>query len=97
MPHRDHSFPVVLEHEPDPADPLRTLAWYRLAGRRYGPFATVDAMEQDLVPRLKRWDTRAREFGGWAWRRAHLELVVTLPEGVPVEGGEWLAPWVRKA
>lgn len=87
---RDHAFPILLEH------PAPDEGWYTLAGIRRGPFATPDALEADLLARLQRWDAHARTLGGWAWRRAHLELVVTLPDNVPVEGGSPLAPWVGR-
>lgn len=88
----DHAFRVELEHVQ--RDDGGTDGYYRLAGERRGPFATPDALEADLLERLGAWNARARELGGWAWRRSTLELVVTVPEGVPVDGGEPLTPWV---
>lgn len=84
---RDRVFRVVLEH------PSAHEGWYTLAGRRRGPYRSPELLEADLLGQVRAWNTRAGELGGWVWRRTHLEVVVTLPEGVPVDGGEALTPW----
>ena len=70
--------------------------WYTLAGQRYGPFYSQEEAEDHLLERIRAWRDRAEALGGWAWRRSHLELVVTLPDEVEVAGGEPLTPWFRK-
>lgn len=87
MPHRDHVFRVRLEHGSNQG-------WYTLAGQRRGPFASPELAEIDLLARIAEWHRAARALGGWVWRRTPLEVVVTLPDHVPVAGAEPLTPWV---
>lgn len=89
MPHVDHAFRLTLQQ-------VDAEGWYALAGTWHGPFATPEAMERDVLAVLAAWRERAEALGGWAWRRTATEIVVTLPEGVQVEGGDPLTPWVRK-
>lgn len=90
MAFRDHVFRVVLEQTDD-------AGYYTLAGQRRGPFPSPELAEADLVDRLGKWRGAARALGGWVWRRTALEIVVTLPDEVPVEGGEPLTPWVPRS
>lgn len=89
MPNIDRVYRVEL----DQVGP--TEGWYTLAGHRRGPFTSPEAMEADLLEVLAAWRARARQLGGWAWRRTATEFVVTLPDSVVVEGGDPLTPWVR--
>jgi hypothetical protein len=74
---RDHVFP--LERHEDHG--------YTLAGQRRGPFASHEAAEVDLLQLLKGWSARAESLGGWCWRKTEREIVLTVPENVPIEGG----------
>ncbi|MEQ1570012.1 MAG: hypothetical protein ABMA64_30540 [Myxococcota bacterium] len=87
MAHRDHLFPVTLEH------PLPGEGWYTLAGTRYGPFRDPDQLDDDLATRVRGWDRYARRFGGWAVRRGYAVVVVTLPDPARIDADG--APWVR--
>src|SRR5690242_3202982 len=60
------------------------------AGEPRGPFEDRSQLERDLAQLIVRWRERARALGG-SVVRAHRDVVlVTLPDGVPCEGGEAL-------
>jgi hypothetical protein len=84
--------------------------WYAIdGGERRGPFPGPMEAERDFLGTFARWRARARELGGFALRATKRIVVVTLPDGVPVEGGEalhvegrtmgpmWLSPTGRQA
>jgi hypothetical protein len=86
---RDHAFAV----EGPFAD--AGVWWFEVHGghvRRHGPFATAQAASTDAEGLFRRWVARARGLGGWAWRRAARQWVVTLPDGVPCDGVPLRAP-----
>ena len=89
MPMRYHAFPVAFEvHGGE--------HWLALAGQVYGPFASDLEAEHQLLRVMGTWKARARELGGSCHRPSKTQLVVTLPEEVPVTGGEPLMPWFPK-
>jgi hypothetical protein len=85
---RDHIFPFF---------PSRETVSYRLGQTHYGPFRDLDELEADFLARLKVWDEHAQRFGGWVWRQATQEVVVTLPFQVPLSGYRLLPPWASSA
>lgn len=88
MAFRNHCFAVELEYIPG-----ATEGHFTLAGRRYGPFASPDEAERFLVQIVRRWRKRAEELGGWVYRPIATQVVVVLPEDVPVNGGTEIVPW----
>jgi hypothetical protein len=81
---RDHVFSFHISREP---------VSYRLGPLQFGPFQDLDALEADFLARLKAWDAHAHRFGGWVWRQATSEVVVTLPFHVPLRGYRLSPPW----
>jgi hypothetical protein len=89
MPVRSRAFPVVFE--------LRGAEhWLSVGGKVYGPFASDLEAEHQLLRVMTTWKTRAHELGGDCVRPTKTQLVVTLPEDVPMKGGEELQPWHPK-
>ena len=62
--------------------------WVELAGHRHGPFPDDAAAEACALRLVQRWRDRARALGGSLVRPSKGEVIVTLPEGVEVRGGE---------
>jgi hypothetical protein len=67
-----------------------------VAGRRSGPYPDDLAAERALLEVVRRWKVRARDLGGWVWRRSKRELVVTVPSTVEVVGGDTLPSTVPR-
>jgi len=82
-PLADHAFDLRLPHRRPSG------WWYDIIGRQtwsYGPFPSRDRASRDIEARFARWRRRARDRGGWAWRRSRSAWVVTVPVSVPVPG-----------
>lgn len=60
--------------------------WLVVGGVEHGPFVSPEAADAFLVDLVGEWDRRARELGGRCWRRSYLEVMLELPDGVPLDG-----------
>lgn len=60
--------------------------WFLVNDRQHGPFDHRADAEQAQHRLFRRWAIRAARQGGWAWKSTANLWVVTVPEGVAVQG-----------
>lgn len=65
--------------------------WYSVDGGEFrGPFVESIEREQDLASAITRARREAEELGGFLRRTSYGGWIVTVPDGVAIEGGEAL-------
>lgn len=88
METRQFMFQLRFAHDADV-----DVCWYTLAGRRHGPFLSLQLAEVDMKARLQLWVQAATGIGGSVFRRSPEEVIVTLPKAVLTDRSSGFWPW----